>query len=95
MATPTMAEVKLAEAAVKTEARRFDLQIKRGQYVSVEEMTDAWRSRGVMIRDSLLAIPDRLSPRLAAESSPRAIRKMLMTELDRALRACAEDIVAG
>lgn len=89
---PSAAKAKMAEVLLKVEHSRFDLAIKQGKYVDVEDQRELWSERASLIRDAVLAIPDRVSPQLVGIESVREIRRKLMAELEAALRACAEEI---
>lgn len=67
----------------KKEQVEYDLLI--GKLVDSEDVKIAAFNRGRALRDSILNIPDRISPILAAETDTRKVHQILFKELRTAL----------
>lgn len=78
--------VRLAEIEVRK---------KSGQLIEVSRVHDQVKSAGVMIRESLLAIPERLAAVVAAESDEQKIRQLMDAEIRHALAGLVETFEAA
>lgn len=67
----------------------LDVRKRTGELVEWAKVEALNASTAVMIRESLLAIPDRLAAVLAAEADERRVRQVLDSELRSALEALA------
>ncbi len=78
---------RLREAARADAARadllEYELGIKRGGLLPVEDVRKAAFEKARMARDQLMSIPDRLGPLIAAETDPAKVHEMLTRELRR------------
>lgn len=58
---------------------------KAGELVELQQVRLAYTTLAAQLRSALERIPDKLAPRLAAESDEHAVHLLLMSELDSAL----------
>lgn len=58
---------------------------KAGELVELQQVHLAYTTLAAQLRSALERIPDKLAPRLAAESDEHAVHLLLMSELDSAL----------
>ena len=71
--------------AFKAKLAKLEYEEKSGTLTSVSQVKDDAFKAGRIIRDELLAMPDRLCDVLAAEEDPRTIREVLFAELENVL----------
>lgn len=102
-AVATYSSVKTAESKQELHAaeirkevaiaglRELELAEKNGSLVLVEDVAAAWADQCAMIKNGMMAIPDRLAPRLQKLKSARQIRNLLMEEISQVLNNLAED----
>jgi hypothetical protein len=69
----------------KTALLKIELDEKTGRLVDAEQVKVSAFNRARQVRDSLLNIPDRISPILAAEREERTVSAMLVKEIKIAL----------
>jgi len=74
----------------KAEEKKMQVEEKKGNLIDKSVRDKAEFSTGVLIRDAILNIPDRLSPILAAEAEAEKVNRMLMKELRAALTELSE-----
>lgn len=79
-------DIKYADA--KTHREHFmgliaelDYQIKIGEYVSKEDVETAQYENGRIVRDSLLALPNKMSLRIVGKTDIKEIESVLMEEI--------------
>jgi hypothetical protein len=77
---------------VEAENARLDLEERRGRLVDAEDVAAAQFEIARLVRDRMLAIPDRVGPILAAELDPHQVRELLSKEIRLAL---ADALPAG
>jgi hypothetical protein len=67
----------------KAKAIQAEMELKKslGELVLVDEVRDAAFKEGRMLRDAIMAVPDRLAPVIAAENDPAKCRAMIAKEL--------------
>jgi hypothetical protein len=66
--------------------REMEARKRRGELIEVEAARKQWAEGLAMIRDRILALPDRLGARLA-QRDELSVRALLRDELEEALRA--------
>ena len=83
----TLAAAQIRKENALAELRELELGRKKGELIErVKVEADAFRI-GRTVRDALLALPDRLSGVLAAESSQQKIHALLTKEFRQCLEA--------
>jgi phage terminase Nu1 subunit (DNA packaging protein) len=70
----------------------LDVRKRTGELVEWSKVEAMNASTAVMVRESLLAIPDRLAAVLAAETDERRVRQLLDSELRTALASLAASL---
>ncbi|MEO7862070.1 MAG: hypothetical protein ABIU05_16895 [Nitrospirales bacterium] len=82
----TLAAAQLRKESALATLREMEVSRKRGELIErVVVEQDAFRA-GRLVRDSILALPDRLAGILAAESDQRKTHALLTKELRQALQ---------
>lgn len=92
---PSILEAKRKNEWIKVETNTLILEEKRGKLVDAEKVKSEVFELARMVRSNMLAIPDRLSPKLAAERDERKVHKELVFEIKKALRELQEIIKEG
>ena len=69
------------------EKARMEVQTMQGELVSAADVKAAAFKKGRTVRDSIMAIPDRLAAQLAGITDPRQVHTLLSEELRVALRS--------
>jgi phage terminase Nu1 subunit (DNA packaging protein) len=72
------------------EIARLQALKERGELVPTKDVQLEARKLGAAIRDNVMAIPNRVSPRLAATQDSREVQRVLTEELRTALRVLAD-----
>lgn len=85
--TLTYASARARREAALAEMAEIELQRQRGELVQTKAVCERIRALARGARDMLLALPDRLAPRLAGESDPFECHRILLEELE---RVCCE-----
>lgn len=86
---PSYSQSRAVKEAYQARIARLQYEEMTGQVVrSSSVKAEAFR-RARMVRDQILAVPDRLAPVLAAEGRAREVHRLLMDELRKALEAQA------
>jgi hypothetical protein len=74
--------------------KKLEYERKIGRYVLSDEVKQEAYTLYRMVRDSILNIPDRISPIVAAEADTEKVREILTSELTTALEALSTSRVA-
>ena len=85
-------DIKIRKERVAADKAELELKIKRGTLINKEKVSKVWQDIGVKVQKAVLAIPDRLSPVLAAENDHHKIHRLLTTELKHSLTLVSQDI---
>ncbi len=80
----------LLKTRIKSETEKAKLleikaKVEAGKYIDVDIVTAAAFKRGRIIRDGMLAIPDRIDAVVAAETDRRKVHKIMTDEITRVL----------
>lgn len=81
---------KIQNERVKALKSKLELQQARGEVISIAKNEELLKQIAVTVKQSILAIPDRLAPQLVGESDVRKIRTVLGRELREALSSLAK-----
>ena len=81
----TYSEQRALLTQYKAELTKIELDRASGNVVNITTVRDAAFTTARRVRDSILNLPDRLAPLLAAEADTHTIRTLLDTELRQAL----------
>ena len=82
--------VETNTAKHRSEHLRIELETKRGELISVEEVTRGWSEAAIALRTALYTMPLKYSSRWASEQSADVIEEEFTTELDNVLRKLVE-----
>jgi len=88
---PSLAEAKRARAVWQAERERIELQQLKGELVSTAEVKAEAFNVARVVRDNMLAIPDRVIPTLASMSDLRAMHQYLTEEIRTAIRSISDE----
>lgn len=83
---PAFGRVRLQREALRAALLRLEYQKRSGELISAAEVKAAAFTEARRFRDTVLAIPDRVSPVLAGIDDATEINRLLTEELTRALR---------
>ena len=83
----TFEQARTRREIVRGEVERLKLEELRGKLASRADVETAAFERARAVRDAMLAIPDRISPLLAAESDEHSVNELLRAEIEAALSA--------
>ena len=75
--------------AFRAKMAKLEYEEKSGTLTEAAKVRQDAFKAGRIIRDELLAIPDRMADVLAAEDDPRKVRELLQEELEAILNAMA------
>lgn len=84
---PALARSQQVNALFRARLTQLEYEERSGKLCPVAEVTAEAFTKGRMVRDALLLLPDRLAPHLAEEQSADAIHEMLTRELTEVLEA--------
>jgi len=87
---PSLAEAKRARAVWQAERERIELQQLKGELISTAEVKAEAFNVARVVRDNMLAIPDRVIPTLASMSDLRAMHQYLTEEIRTAIRSLSD-----
>ena len=87
---PSLAEAKRARAVWQAERERIELRQLKGELVSTAEVKAEAFNVARVVRDNMLAIPDRVIPTLASMSDLRAMHQYLTEEIRTAIRSISD-----
>lgn len=83
--------VTFYEARTKAERHRAELlemesAERRGELISRSDVSQAWATIAVGLRDTALSVPDRVAAQIASESDPIKVHALLTAEMKHLLR---------
>lgn len=77
------ASARASREEYRAKLTELEYEAKRGAVVQVAEVRDLWLKLARRARDQLLSIPDRLALRLASETDPATVDRLLRDEVER------------
>ena len=83
-AKDSRARIKIIE--IETALKELEIGEKTGRLARWSVIESANAAAATMLREALLALPDRLAPTIAAESDPAKVRAMIRVELESAIQ---------
>ena len=84
------ASARTMREAYKAKMAKLDYEEREGKLVDATQVKEQAFQTGRMVRDGVLAIPDRMADVLAAETDPAKVRQLLVTELELVLVKLSE-----
>ena len=85
-------QARTIEMVFRAKLRRLEFETKQARLIEAEAVRKTVAEAVRAIRDGILALPDRLSTVLAAESDPKKVHVILKAELTRELEGLAHAI---
>lgn len=89
---PTFAEAKTMKEVFNAKLARLRFEEESGKLIEKADIEDKARDIAVIVKESLLMIPNKLMEQLAVESDPREIHVMLDREIREILAEMANQI---
>lgn len=86
------AQARLADMVFRAKLRRLEFETKQGKLVEAEVVKQRWAAILVVLKERLLAAPDKLAPELAALTDERQVRDSLKREMHAVLKVIHSDI---
>lgn len=87
---PDYASERARFIRARADLAEMEAEEKRGALIAAEDAEGAWIAVLALLRTRLLALPDRLAPRLHADASPAGVRDRMRAALREALEELAE-----
>ena len=84
------ATARTMREAYRAKMAKLDYEEREGKLVDAAKVRDDAFQTGRMVRDGVLAIPDRMADVLAAESDPAKVRQLLLDELETVLEKLSD-----
>ena len=86
------AQAKLADMVFRAKLRRLDFDTRQGRLIEVEIVKERWAAILVVVKERILAVPDKLAPELTALTDERQMRDALKREMNALLKTIHSDI---
>ena len=86
------AQARLADMVFRAKLRRLDFETKQGRLVEAEIVKERWAAILVVLKERILATPDKLAPELTALSDERQVRDALKREMHALLKALQSEV---
>ena len=86
------AQARLADMVYRAKLRRLEFETKQGKLIEAEIVKERWAVILVVLKERILALPDKLAPEVAALTDERQVRDALKREVHAVLRAIHSDI---
>ena len=86
------AQAKLADMVFRAKLRRLEFETKQGKLVEAEIVKQRWAAILVVLKERVLAIPDKLVPELTALTDEHQVRDTLKRETHAVLKAIHSDV---
>jgi hypothetical protein len=86
------AQARLADMVYRAKLRRLEFETKQGKLIEAEIVKDRWAAILVVLKERILALPDKLAPEIAALTEERQVRDALKREMHAVLKALHSDI---
>lgn len=90
---PDYASERARFIRARADLAEMEAEEKRGSVIGAEDVEAAWIAVLALLRTRLLALPDRLAPRLHAEANPAGVRDVMRGAIREALEELAESDV--
>ncbi|MBI4464293.1 MAG: hypothetical protein HY647_06270, partial [Acidobacteria bacterium] len=86
------AQARLADMVFRAKLRRLEFETKQDKLVEAEIVKQRWAAILVVLKERLLATPDKLAPELTALTDERQVRDTLKREMHALLKTLHSDI---
>jgi hypothetical protein len=85
-------QAKLADMVFRAKLRRLEFETRQGKLIEVAIVKERWAAILVVLKERVLAVPDKLAPELTAFTDERQTRDALKREMHALLKAIHSDI---
>ena len=86
------AQAKLADMVFRAKLRRLEFETKQGKLVEAEIVKQRWAAILVVLKERILATPDKLAPELTALTDEHQVRDTLKREMHAVLKAIHSEV---
>lgn len=86
------AQAKLADMVFRAKLRRLEFETRQGKLIEAAIVKERWAAVLVVLKERILAVPDKLAPELTALTDERQTRDALKREMNALLKAIHSDI---
>ena len=86
------AQAKLADMIFRAKLRRLEFETKQGKLVEAEIVKQRWAAILVVLKERILATPDKLAPELTALTDERQVRDALKKEMHALLKTLQAEV---
>lgn len=86
------AQAKLADMVFRAKLRRLEFETRQGKLIEVAIVKERWAAILVVLKERILAVPDKLAPEVTALTDERQTRDALKREMNALLKAIHSDI---
>ena len=86
------AQAKLADMVFRAKLRRLEFETRQGKLIEAAIVKERWAAILVVLKDRILAVPDKLAPEVTAFTDERQVRDALKREMHALLKAIHSDI---
>ena len=86
------AQARLADMVFRAKLRRLEFETRQGKLIEAAIVKERWATILVVLKERVLAVPDKLAPEVTALTDERQVRDALKREMHALLRAVHSDI---
>ena len=86
------AQAKLADMVFRAKLRCLEFETRQGKLIEAALVKERWAAILVVLKERVLAVPDKLAPEVTALTDERQVRKALKREMNALLKAVHHDI---
>jgi hypothetical protein len=86
------AQAKLADMVFRAKLRRLEFETRQGKLIETAIVKERWAAILVVLKERILAVPDKLGPEVTAFTYERQVRDALKREMHALLKAVHSDI---
>jgi hypothetical protein len=86
------AQAKLADMVFRAKLRRLEFETRQGKLIEAAIVKERWAAILVMLKERVLAVPDKLAPEVTALTDERLVRDALKREMHALLKTVHSDI---
>jgi hypothetical protein len=86
------AQAKLADMVFRAKLRRLEFETRQGKLIEAAIVKERWAAILVVLKERVLAVPDKLAPELTALSDERQARDALKREMHALLKTIHSEI---
>ena len=86
------AQARLADMVFRAKLRRLEFDTRQGKLIEAAIVKERWATILVVLKERVLAVPDKLAPEVTALTDERQVRDALKREMHALLKAVHSDI---